>query len=295
MALNFGEIKRIDIIAFLEQIGITPVRNYPAYALYHAPYRTDRHPSFKVSRKKNRWYDLATFCNGDIIDLGKLIYNTNDIVEVVRRIQSYTTVELVIKESHAHHTTGEPVTAFKDITARPLANSKLLAYLASRSIDMGVAKEYCREIHFSLGSRRYYGIGFGNVRGGYEVRNPFFKGTVGQKDISLIKMGEHNELCTLFEGFMDFLSYMTLCRRSDFEPFAETMDFIILNSVSNLKKSMRWLGTYKTVTCCLDNDDAGRRAVDVLSEARDGIHDASGVYAGFKDLNDFLRGKRYCP
>lgn len=45
----------------------------------------------------------------------------------------------------------------------------------------------------------------------------------------------------------------------------------------------------------LDNDDAGRRAVDALNEARDGIHDASGVYEGYKDLNDFLRGKRFCP
>ena len=73
MAVNFGEIKRIDIIGFLERIGVRPVRNYQTYALYHAPYREDRHPSFKVSRKKNRWYDLATMESGDIIDLGKMI------------------------------------------------------------------------------------------------------------------------------------------------------------------------------------------------------------------------------
>ena len=39
MAVNFGEIKRIDIIGYLEKIGIRPVRNYQTYALYHAPYR----------------------------------------------------------------------------------------------------------------------------------------------------------------------------------------------------------------------------------------------------------------
>ena len=181
------------------------------------------------------------------------------------------------------------------MTVKPLTNDKLLSYLGSRGIDSSVAVEFCREIHFSLGHRHYYGIGFGNVLGGYEVRNPFFKGTVGQKDVSLIQMGSGNELCTVFEGFMDFLSYMTLCRRSDFTPFAETMDFVVLNSVSNLRKAMKWLTPYPTVTCCLDNDDAGRRAVDTLNETRDGIHDASGVYKGFKDLNDFLRGKRFCP
>lgn len=295
MAINFGEIKRIDIIGFLERTGIRPVRDYQAYALYHAPYREDRHPSFKVSRKKNRWYDLATMESGDIIDLGKLMYDTNDIMEVIRHIQNRTTAELVIRERIPSGLHDGCAGTFRDVSVRPLSNGKLLAYLASRGIDNTVAAEFCREIHFSLGCRHYYGIGFGNVLGGYEVRNPFFKGTVGQKDVSLIQMGCNNELCTVFEGFMDFLSYMTLCRRSDFTPFAETMDFVVLNSVSNLRKAMKWLAPYPTVTCCLDNDDAGRRAVDALNETRDGIHDASGVYEGYKDLNDFLRGKRFCP
>lgn len=295
MAVNFGEIKRIDIIGYLEKIGIRPVRNYQTYVLYHAPYREDRHPSFKVSRKKNRWYDLATMQIGDIIDLGKMMYNTNDIMEVIRHIQNYTTAELVIRERIPSELQDERAGTFRDVTVKPLTNDKLLSYIDSRGIDSSVAVEFCREIHFSLGHRHYYGIGFGNVLGGYEVRNPFFKGTVGQKDVSLIQMGNGNELCTIFEGFMDFLSYMTLCRRSHFTPFAETMDFVVLNSVSNLRKAMKWLAPYPTVTCCLDNDDAGRRAVDTLNETRDGIHDASVVYKGYKDLNDFLRGKRFCP
>lgn len=155
------------------------------------------------------------------------------------------------------------------MTVKQLSNEKLLAYLDSRGIDGTVAAKFCREIHFSLGCRHYYGIGLGNVQGGYEVRNPFFKGTVGQKDVSLIQMGGHNDMCTIFEGFMDFLSYMTLCHRSDFTPFAETMDFMVLNSVSNIRKAMKWLAPYPTITCCLDNDDAGRRAVDTLNEARE--------------------------
>jgi hypothetical protein len=28
---------------------------------------------------------------------------------------------------------------------------------------------------------------------------------------------------------------------------------------------------------------------------KDGIHDASDVYARYKDLNDFIRKKPYCP
>ena len=158
MAVNFGEIKRIDIIGFLERIGFRPVRNYQTYALYHAPYREDRHPSFKVSRKKNRWYDLATMESGDIIDLGKVMYNTNDIMEVIRHIQNYTTAELVIREHLPSKLQGERTGTFHNVTVRQLSNEKLLAYLDSRGIDRTVAVEFCREIHFSLGCRHYYGI-----------------------------------------------------------------------------------------------------------------------------------------
>jgi hypothetical protein len=43
------------------------------------------------------------------------------------------------------------------------------------------------------------------------------------------------------------------------------------------------------------NDDAGRQAVEMLAEVKDGVHDASDVYARYKDLNDFIRKKPYCP
>lgn len=47
-------------------------------------------------------------------------------------------------------------------------------------------------------------------------------------------------------------------------------------------------------TCYLNNDDAGRMDVDELNEIRDGIHDAYSVYADYKGLIDFLRGKHFC-
>ena len=150
MAVNFGEIKRIDIIGFLEGIGVRPVRNYQTYALYHAPYREDRHPSFKVSRKKNRWYDLATMESGDIIDLGKMIYNTSDMMEVIRHIQDYTAAELVIRERIPSELKDGHAGAFHNVAVRQLSNDKLLSYLGSRGIDGGAATEFCREIHFSL-------------------------------------------------------------------------------------------------------------------------------------------------
>ena len=55
----------------------------------------------------------------------------------------------------------------------------------------------------------YFAIGFPNVAGGYEVRNRFFKGCIAPKDISHIRQqGESREKCLVFEGMMDYLSFL---------------------------------------------------------------------------------------
>lgn len=70
-------------------------------------------------------------------------------------------------------------------------------------------------------------------------------------------------------------------------------DYIILNSVSNLPKALYPLGNYERIHCLLDNDDAGRKAVEVIqSEYGLRVRDSSHLYSGHKDLNDYLCGKR---
>jgi hypothetical protein len=295
MMMDFSEIKHVSIVNFLSNIGIRPVRDYSGYALYHAPYRKDIHPSFKVSKSKNRWYDLSLCEGGDIIDLGRRIYNTNDVVDVARRIMSYD--NKIIVRSNTKVMTSNPNTtgARYNISEGPMVSPQLLSYLATRGISLDLARKYCVEVHYRMGGKNYYAIGFKNIREGYEVRSPIYKGCLGPKDITLIHQQSNNLDCMVFEGFIDFLSYLTLDERCDFTKIAQSLDFMVLNSVSNLKRALPWLMQYQTVTCCFDNDDAGRKAVDILSEVRSGVYDVSNVYSGYKDLNDFLNKKPYCP
>ena len=70
-------------------------------------------------------------------------------------------------------------------------------------------------------------------------------------------------------------------------------DYIVLNSTSNLSKAIRPLGGYGRIHCFLDNDKAGMEAVQELREEYGmRIRDASHIYGGYNDLNDFLCGKR---
>lgn len=53
------------------------------------------------------------------------------------------------------------------------------------------------------------------------------------------------------------------------------------------------LANYEHIHCLLDNDPAGRKAVeDIQKEYSWRVRDSSYLYSGHKDLNDFLCGKR---
>ena len=66
-------------------------------------------------------------------------------------------------------------------------------------------------------------------------------------------------------------------------------DYLILNSVTNIHKAIERLSRYDSVQCFLDNDDAGGNAYLQLSmKLRNSVADASTLYNGFKDLNEYL-------
>ncbi|WP_315358933.1 toprim domain-containing protein, partial [Prevotella nigrescens] len=121
----------------------------------------------------------------------------------------------------------------------------------------------------------------------YEIRNPFFKGGITPKDISLFHNEESKQSCFVFEGFIDFLSFMMLRRKEN--GGLKRQDYLVLNSVSNVKKALEPLSHYENIQCFLDNDEAGRKAYQaLLMGLKVPVIDSSGLYADCKDLNEFL-------
>ena len=98
----------------------------------------------------------------------------------------------------------------------------------------------------------------------------------------------------MFEGFMDYLSFLTLRQKScPTYPNLDKQDYIILNSVSNLSKALYPLGNYEHIHCFFDNDAAGMKAVQELHrEYGWHVRDSSRIYSNYKDLNDYLMGKK---
>ncbi len=76
-------------------------------------------------------------------------------------------------------------------------------------------------------------------------------------------------------------------------PDLDRQDYIVLNSVTNVSKAIDALHSYERIHCLLDNDETGARAYQELrKEFPDHIRDFSHDYKDYKDLNDYLCGKR---
>lgn len=133
---------------------------------------------------------------------------------------------------------------------------------------------------YTLHGKHYYAIGFENNAHGYELRNPFFKGSYPPKSITRIS-GGHSR-CNVFEGFIDFLSAERL-------GYNDGNDSVVLNSVANVGKAIPVLAEYPLILCYLDNDTAGRAAgARLRREFGDRVSDKSALYPDHKDLNDYL-------
>ena len=184
--------------------------------------------------------------------------------------------------------------SFQQLDIVLLASPALLAYLQERGINTALAKRECKEARFTHNGKRYFAIAFPNISGGYEIRNRYFKGCIAPKEISHIRQSEEpRKACYVFEGFMDYLSFLTLrlesCPQS---PDFDRQDYMVLNSVANVSKALYPLGSYERIHCFLDNDRAGMEALQQIRKEYDNtrhIRDASHIYSGCKDLNEYLQ------
>lgn len=294
--MTISEAKRVRIVDFLAQLGHHAQYVKSEQYWYLSPLRTEATPSFKVNDRLNEWYDFAEATGGDLVELGKHLCRTESVSEALAYIERNAN-GVPLPRIRIPTAPPRPVEAdTKDLIIVPLRHHALLSYLHSRLIDADIGRMFCREVHYELRQRRYFALAFGNISGGYEVRNPYYKGCINGKDISLIPQlrGEVQEHVCMFEGFMDFLSYLTLKQAGDDSICINApCDYLVMNSVSNLKKALAYLQRYAHIHCYLDNDLAGQKTVETITGMYGGhVSNEAGRYADYKDLNDCLRGKK---
>lgn len=278
--MSIEEIRDMPVTDFLHKLGEKPVRQRGNEVWYHAPYRSDKTPSFCVNTKKNIWNDFGTGMGGDIFTLAGLMINSNDFMTQAKYIGEVTDNPIECSKPPKYE--PEPIVPqFTDVEVKALGHPALLAYLRERGIPSDIATENCVEIHYRLHDKQYFAIGFSNENGGYEIRNKFFKGSIPPKAVSLIRNG--SATVNVYEGFMDYLSGLTL-------GYGRTEDNLVLNSVANREKAYRHLDGYDQIKCWLDNDDAGKKCLEALQKRYgEKVKDFSVVSRPCKDVNEYLQ------
>ena len=284
---DLSRIKRYPIVEYLERRGIKPVRRTAAYTLYCSPLREETHPSFKVDTEKNLWIDYAEGRGGSIIDLCMRMEGCT-LSEAIHRLgqnASDNGTSSFLNDFVPNN--PQPVMAVNGarrlIEISDTLPPHLQDYLTKeRCINLKKAMPFLKCISYEVRGRHYQAIGFANLSGGYELRDDkTFKGTIAPKDITPIFTDRAEPVC-IFEGFMDFLSFLSMKEEV-------TNHCLVMNSVSNVARTIRYLNDrhLTNIRAFLDNDEAGRRAVQDFIKAGFHVEDMNIHYKDFKDLNDF--------
>ena len=319
--MRADQAKTIAIQDYLAQSeGIRPAssRLNGTELWYHSPVREgDKTPSFKVNTTHNIWFDHGLNQGGKIIDLMCLMrgVTVSEALNILDRsglyqgghYQSTHTSKqdsALFKNAESKQTEANPKKSAVEkeksqsshsyviLDAEPLQHPALIQYLQNRCIDINIAQQYLEEVTFRHPEKlvQYYAVGWKNAQG-YEVRNKYFKGFAGTgKSISTLNLDQFNE-CLVFEGFMDFLSYLTyLKQHKNTQQLSKGV--IVLNSTALRKQLIPQISEngIKTLYCFLDNDASGTDTLDFLKEAltEQKMVDMSYLYEGHKDVNEWL-------
>ncbi|MFN4254411.1 MAG: toprim domain-containing protein [Saprospiraceae bacterium] len=307
--MNSQQAKHLSLPAILAKLGFDPVKSAKEgnELWYLSPFRAEKEASFHTSFLGGKWIwkDFGDM-GGTVIDFAMRFQNTDLKGALAFLSQIAPRSSKFSKPFQPQHETlpeendlftprvrqRQPESSENRLVfgrERPLQTT--VGYIQGRGIGLAIAKRYLVEIFFSNSEtkKEYYAVGIKNRAGGYEIRNPYFKSSLGAKDITLIK-GRLGQSVGVFEGFMDFLSYLTDIKTDESE-----RDAIILNSASFEKAALELIKSkgYQKVHLFFDNDKTGHGLTASFIESLDGVavQPENHRYHPHKDYNEYLQSK----
>lgn len=285
--MKTSDLKKIPIISILSHFGIKYSKINEREAWYFAWTRQEKTPSVKVNLRENLFFDFGLGQGGTVIDVLLSLKGFRDVKDAMVYLTEFAEGHLVKGDFHTSESQirlpREPL--LKIVSVEELKNEQLFKYLKKRAINAEVAKRYCCELNYEIHMKTWFGIGFKNDLGGYEIRSEYFKGSSSPKAISSVKNG--NDILLVFEGFFDFLSLASFC--PDLE---KRFDILVLNSVANIgKMTMEYFQKYVSIYAFLDNDNAGKIALEKLEKHGVKVFDFSNRFHPHKDLNEWLENQ----
>lgn len=310
--MNSEQAKQINFIDFILRIckveDIVSIQEDSA--LFKHPLEKDNHPSLSIYRNNRNggWsykYFSGVGSTGNIIDFTMKYYNKNTVSEALNEIAIIMNLPPKEKEHNLNinYTDKRTNNLIEIKKINPLENQALIEYLQSRKLTVSICKLYLKEVYYSITKngelKNYFGVGFENNLGGFEIRNKYSKTNLIGKDITYIQADkEPSNRVLLFEGFLDYISALTYYKTDKAE-----YDVIVLNSTTQIKKAVYKIieNKYTIIYDYLDNDFAGQHCQIELKndleiafkkkeiEQIPKIINSFVLYQSHNDFNDFLK------
>ena len=282
--MNCKQFNTIPLEEILQILGHLPTKQTEKEAWFLNPFATENQASFKLDKRNNIWYLHSEGIGGNNTDfmMKYLKASVKEILEWAEK-QNFSSFQSQKDYYSKNSNPNYHITEIKE-----LQNENLKNYLHQRGLSTKVYP-LVKEIHFRIGEKNLYAIGFENFSGGWELRNSFYKGSLLKKDISILNFNNENQNETgkrivVFEGFMDALSFVEM------KPFF-IGDLLVMNSISLLNRTKEHLKIYSEIHLFLDNDKAGETCKNEILKSFPEAKNHSEIYALHKDLNDYLQFK----
>jgi hypothetical protein len=242
--------------------------------------------SISVNTSKNVFYDHQEGNGGDLFSAIKKFENTKSFAESVMYSSEHLsnfdktlTEKYNQKESDTQLDNNEKatITAVFDKVAHPA----LVSYMKERNL---IESAFLKEVHWNVGEKQYFALGWKNNNGGYDLRNKAFKGKMGTNGITSGRVGKDASEVYIFEGFSDYLSYRHKYPEEEYK-------FIVMNSTSNVNAVIQEISRNPqiSISMVLDNDEAGTIATKKIQSAYPQAVDHRAKFLdGCKDVNEKL-------
>lgn len=291
---NAQEIReQVSPVDFLARLGYHPAYKSGKELFYLSMLREERTPSFCVDDKLGVWYDWgganpSGIKGGNVIDLALAYWYPLGFRDVLEKINEVCNIEPgnapLVTRDNLRPRKATKIPNYKISDVKELGNNPAITnYLQSRGV-WPVAHEHLKEVYYYIEDEKklrkyFFSAGWQNENGGWEVSNPYFKGCLGAKGLTVIP-GDADRL-VLFEGMTDYLSW-----KFEQQDSGETV--ILLNGVTFIEAAIKRAAGYEEKTIFFDNDEAGETASQTFQNTYPLTHNGASHYAGFKDYNQRL-------
>lgn len=284
--MDIQQAQKISLLGYVASLGFQPIKTQKGRLKCQSPFRPEeKEPSFYLyyNKEKGKWQWKDFGLNekgGDIIDFIMKLHNVSEIDALM--ILDSPELSKSTFSSFIGNSQNDPQSNIEIKHIQPLQNRALIEYLSSRKITTGKAANYIQEAYYQVNGKQYFALAFKNDRGGFELRNKYFKGSSSPKAVTTIS--GHKQAVNIFEGFIDFLSAL-----EHYHTTKPTGTCIVLNSVSNLETIINTLEQYQQINLYLDNDNAGNQSTETIKSTNPKAKDYSKIiYPDRKDFNEFL-------